>query len=67
MALLSASNTLTCSVAFECEVGDVVLRQGTLVTSPVPYCYGKFLCAVVSYAHRCTHFLYSFLIFFPGE
>lgn len=67
MALLLASNTSVCSVAFQCEVSDVVLSQGTLVTSLVPYCYGKFLCAVVSQACRCTHFLYSFLIFFPGE
>lgn len=36
MALLLASNTFVCSVAFECEVSDVVLSQGTLVTSLVP-------------------------------
>lgn len=42
MALLLAGNAFISSVAFEREVGDV-LRQGTSVTSLVPYRYGKFL------------------------
>lgn len=56
MTLLLAGNTFISSVAFEYEVVGV-LSQGTLVTSLVPYCYGKFLCVVVSQAHRCTHSL----------
>lgn len=61
MTLLLAGNASVSSVAFENEVGGV-LSQGTSVTSLVPYCYGKFLFAVVSQAHRCTHSLYGFLV-----
>lgn len=67
MKHLSLHKGVTCSVAFECEVSDVMLSQGTLVTSLVPYCYGTILCAIISQAHRYTCFLYSFLIFFPGK
>lgn len=64
MKHLSSHKGVTHSVTFECEVSDVMLSQRTLVISLVPYCYGTFLCAVISQAHRYTRFLYSFLIFF---
>lgn len=64
MALLLAGNTFVCSLAFECEVGDVVLSQRTLVTSLVPYCYGKFLCAVASQGQGAHIFFIAFCFSF---